>query len=252
MSASDIQHALQLLQQGDISNARGVLERLVGKIPVYVAAQVALAKVYELEGRWDDAYEAWVRSSELLPTNTIIVEGLQRASLRRSSEYATRAYTETSVAADTVEVDAPPAEIGTETAVEKAEFEAPTVEVVLPEETPVVEVATDEITIDPPSPESRSAAVPEESSVDTSDLDTLIDQLDDARIVPREDFDSIPEPNLEPNTGTLASETLAKIFESQSQYGEAARVYDQLAIQQPDKATDFQAKAEKLRKQTKG
>lgn len=256
MPSSEIQHALQLLQQGETANARGVLERLVGRIPVYVAAHVALAKVYELEVRWGDAYETWVRASELLPTNSIISEGLRRVSLKRGSELAHSEFVSSVPVSDSpgfesVVVEPPPKLVETEV------FEIPEPQVQVQQEIevehkPEPEVVPDAISVEKRQVDARPSAVPEETSVDTSDLDSLIEQLDDAKIVPRDDFDEIPEPNLDSNVGDIASETLAKIFESQSQFSEAARIYEQLAVQQPDKASTFTARAEELRQQKKG
>lgn len=257
MTTSDIQNALQLVQDGEIAQARGVLERLVGRIPVYAAAHVALAKVYEIERRWGDAYETWVRASELLPTNDIISEGLRRVSLKRGSEMAHSEYISSVPVSDSPGFESVVAEPAPKL-VETEVFDLPDVDqkkVETPQEPELVQPpASDlgDISIEKPSEDARPAAVPEEANVDTSDLDLLIEQLDDAKIVPREDDEQIPEPNLESNVDNIASETLAKIFESQSQYSEAARIYEQLARQQPENAPAFVARARELRGLNKG
>lgn len=91
-----------------------------------------------------------------------------------------------------------------------------------------------------------SAAVPEGAQW-FDDLDSLITELESARIVPKPDFESVPPPDLEDNIEDMVSETLARIYASQKQYEEAARVYEQLAQQQPEEAETFMAKAEEMR-----
>lgn len=93
-----------------------------------------------------------------------------------------------------------------------------------------------------------SAAVPEGAQW-FDDLDSLITELESARIVPKPDFESVPPPDLKDNIEDMVSETLARIYASQKQYEEAARVYEQLAEQQPEEAEAFLAKAEEMRNQ---
>lgn len=82
---------------------------------------------------------------------------------------------------------------------------------------------------------------------DLEDLDRLIDQLQSARIVPNPDFESIPEVDLEDESENMVSETLARIYAAQSQYEEAARVFEQLAQQQPERRKEFLQKADEMR-----
>lgn len=79
------------------------------------------------------------------------------------------------------------------------------------------------------------------------DLDSLITELESARIVPKPDFESIPSPALDDDIEDVVSETLARIYASQKQYEEAARVYEQLAEQQPEQAPSFLEKAAEMR-----
>jgi hypothetical protein len=101
-----------------------------------------------------------------------------------------------------------------------------------------------------------AAAVQEErqaspflSSEAEEDLDRLIDELGSARIVPQPDLDDLPPPELDDDIDDMVSETLARIYASQEQYGEAARVYEQLARQQPDQADRLLAEAAAMRAQ---
>lgn len=82
---------------------------------------------------------------------------------------------------------------------------------------------------------------------DDDDLDSLIDRLESARIVPGPDLDALPPPDLDDEIEDMVSETLARIYASQGQYHEAARVYEQLAIQHPDRSLEFLQSAADMR-----
>lgn len=79
------------------------------------------------------------------------------------------------------------------------------------------------------------------------DLDALIESLEGARIRPRPDLDDIPPPDLNDDIEDVVSETLARIYAGQRKYEEAARVYEKLAAQQPERATEFTEKAALIR-----
>ncbi len=79
------------------------------------------------------------------------------------------------------------------------------------------------------------------------DLDRLIGELESARIVPVEDPSTIPAPDLSDDIEDVVSETLARIYATQKQFSEAARVYDRLALENPDRAKEFEAKASEMR-----
>ncbi len=79
------------------------------------------------------------------------------------------------------------------------------------------------------------------------ELDRLIDELESAKIVPAEDPGSVPEPDLSVDIDDVVSETLARIYATQSQYSEAARVYDRLALENPDRADEYETKASEMR-----
>ena len=88
-----------------------------------------------------------------------------------------------------------------------------------------------------------------EAPRDDFELDRLIDELQAARIVPRPDLDAMPAPDLSSDIEDVVSETLARIYATQKQFGEAARVYDRLAIENPDRAGEFEDKAAEMRRQ---
>ncbi|MBT8401878.1 MAG: hypothetical protein KJO98_15490, partial [Rhodothermia bacterium] len=66
--------------------------------------------------------------------------------------------------------------------------------------------------------------------------------------VPRPDLDTVPEPDLTSDIEDVVSETLARIYATQKQYGEAARVYERLALENPDRAGEFEDKAADMRR----
>jgi thioredoxin-like negative regulator of GroEL len=49
----------------------------------------------------------------------------------------------------------------------------------------------------------------------------------------------------------MVSRTLAEIYTNQRQYDEAARVYEQLALQEPENAREFMRKAAEMRRKAK-
>lgn len=79
------------------------------------------------------------------------------------------------------------------------------------------------------------------------DLDRLIGELESARIVPAQDPSSIPPPDLSDDIDDVVSETLARIYATQNQFSEAARVYERLALENPDRAEEYQTKASEMR-----
>ncbi|GIV61478.1 MAG: hypothetical protein KatS3mg044_0344 [Rhodothermaceae bacterium] len=86
---------------------------------------------------------------------------------------------------------------------------------------------------------------------DFEDLDRLISELEQARIVPAPDLEAIPAPELEDDIDDMVSETLARIYAAQNQYEEAARVYEQLASQEPERATEYLQKATQMRRKAR-
>lgn len=80
-----------------------------------------------------------------------------------------------------------------------------------------------------------------------ANLDQLIRQLEGARIVPDPDFDAIDFEVPEDEDEAFVSETLARIYAAQHQYDEAAQVYELLAEQQPERASEFLSRAQEMR-----
>ena len=102
-----------------------------------------------------------------------------------------------------------------------------------------------------PPPLAHLATDPESIAEDL-ELDELIHELETARIVPRPEHEIIEAPVLEADIDDMVSETLARIYEGQKQFGEAARVYEKLAAMQPDRASHFKQRATELRARAEG
>lgn len=95
--------------------------------------------------------------------------------------------------------------------------------------------------------ETLTSDLADKKSGGLDDLDSLIVELESARIVPRPDDDPAPAPDLNSNVDGMVSETLAKIYAAQSQYKESARIFETLAIMHPDRADEFISKAAEMR-----
>ena len=88
--------------------------------------------------------------------------------------------------------------------------------------------------------EEEPEEAPAPQREDLEDLERLINELESARIVPQPELDDdLPPPDLDDDIEGMVSETLARIYASQKQYREAARIYEQLALQHPDEEERF-------------
>ena len=97
---------------------------------------------------------------------------------------------------------------------------------------------------------SRAVEAAEKSLKDDEpyqELDDLIHELENARIVPDPEVQPVEVARLEPDVDEVASETLAKIYANQKFFEEAARVYEKLAVQQADRRDEFLEKAAAIR-----
>ena len=99
-----------------------------------------------------------------------------------------------------------------------------------------------------PEPEIHDATeLPDDSGLD-SDLDALIRDLEHApRITPDPEFSGPSAIANEDEGEEIASETLAKIYAAQGQFGRAADIYDRLARQRPDRAAEMESLAAEMR-----
>lgn len=101
----------------------------------------------------------------------------------------------------------------------------------------------------PSADKDKTPAAPATNRID--DLDHLIEELESARINPDPDPDSAQTPDLEDDIDDMVSETLARIYASQDQYEEAARVYLRLADQYPAQEQEYLQQAAEMRERAR-
>lgn len=88
----------------------------------------------------------------------------------------------------------------------------------------------------------------DDSASNTLELDTLAKNLEGAKIGPAGSKPNVAEGDFsEVNQPQIATETLAKIYEEQDAFGEAIRIYELLAEQEPERNEYFESKIEKLK-----
>ncbi len=203
MAFASLQEPIAQLERGEAAAAVRALEKRLERTPLHVTACVLLARAYEAEARWPEAYRAWQRAYFLVPSSSVVAEGLHRTGERALATPSPEARGRSA---------SPPEDHAAPEAVPEA----------------------------PPSPPVFSDEAPD-------DLDSLISELEGARITPRPDLDDLPAPDLDDDLDDLVSETLARIYAAQEQYADAARVYDRLAEQDPARAAEHREKAAAMR-----
>lgn len=88
-----------------------------------------------------------------------------------------------------------------------------------------------------------------EDEEDVEDLDTLIRELEGARIAPEPEMGSSERTSEEAEPDDeeeVVSETLARIYERQKEFGAAAEAYRELAEEHPDRSDEFLEKAREM------
>lgn len=230
-----IQDAARHLASSQPDEAIAVLERLIVDFPCYVTAHVLLGKAYEACGRTSEALEAWHRSYFLMPGSPLIVR--ERMRLLRGSHPD----------ADGASDDAPEPDEAPVGASEARHAEAGAVGA--HEEVNGVEQESDTFDVDEVYSAEAGEAEEEGPPGEPDDLDTLIYQLEHAPpIRPDVQFDEEREPLDDEEDDEMVSETLALIYEKQKQYGAAARAYERLAGDRPERATELLSKAAEMRR----
>jgi len=282
MPLIDIQDAISLLEQGKYKEAIPLLEHVTRRMPVYVTAHVLLARALEVENDLPRALKVWQRAHFLMPNSPVTSEGIKRvvakSSLPRQSAVPltpedeldtpkpskqqpvtahdadsspTEMANEPPVAeyqslADAIELPPAPVHPSDEDLKHEVEEKSPKTTVSLEPPVPLPIPPLNDKPDDSPDAEDPPP-VPSSPSTQFEDLDRLIEELESARITPIPDFERIPTPDLEDDIDDVVSETLAHIYASQKNYDEAARVYDLLATQHPDRASEFRQKASENR-----
>ena len=88
MPASDLQRALDLLEQGRTSDAIDLLTQRVQAVPAHAAAHVVLARAHEAAGHTAAALRAWEQAAFLMPTSPVAAAGKRRALQRLDGAFA--------------------------------------------------------------------------------------------------------------------------------------------------------------------
>jgi len=253
MATSVIQDALALLRDQSVPQAIDRLEAAVVETPAYPAAYVLLARAYESRNEWDAARSAWDQAFVLMPHSPTVQQGRHRIRTRIRQQRR----------AD----DAPPASAAPEPAAPESDSASPPADergVAAPDDTPpslsMDEGPTDLETLRAQTeqsarqqhaasaPSADDLSSPSDAVNDLDDnLDRLIEELQSARIQPDPDIDDLPTPDLDDDIEDMVSETLARIYASQGAYHEAARVYVQLAAQEPDRSEELLREASRMR-----
>jgi tetratricopeptide (TPR) repeat protein len=225
MPLPDIGETIRLIELGRTAEVTPGLENLARSFPASVTVHVLLARALEAEGVLDRALAEWQLAAVLMPNSPMVSEGLERC-VRAAAKAATGAS---------------PGRL-----VFDAGMKARS------EQSIALRLAGKTVAA-PSTPSRRPSTVKLEAEARTSpgeefeDLDRLIADLESARITPDPDLTSVPPPDLEDEIDDMVSETLARIYASQRQYDEAARVYELLAAQQPRRAKEFMSKASEMR-----
>jgi tetratricopeptide (TPR) repeat protein len=252
-SAAGIQDAARHLAEGRPAAAVDVLERLVADFPAYVTAHVLLAKAYEASRRSAEALEAWHHAYFLMPGSPLVVR--ERTRLLRTAPI--EGQPDDTATGDAAPEDRAPdeaaSEEGDEASLEEWDESSPEMEdATSPPEEAAITYISEEPLVGSDEPSAEPEAAMDETATgpgamdEADDLDSLIHQLENApRIRPDPDFrdEGIEE---EGDEEGMVSETLARIYATQKQYAAAARAYEQLAEEHPERADEFEAKAAEM------
>lgn len=224
-SVYDIQSPLELIKKGKAAEAIPMLEFISKQMPSHVSCHVLLAQAYAEEERWQEALSSWQNASFLMPNSPAIRKGFREVLNILSKQ---------------------------------------TIKLIATTPEPVVEEKSSDSVLEKDAkssgdykpknifshkvPPPLQHLAPDESAIgEDLELDDLISELESARIIPKPESEIIEAPVLEADIDDMVSETLARIYEGQKQFDEAARVYEKLATMQPDRADDFEQKANELR-----
>ncbi len=259
MPVPPIQDVLDLLQQKEVTAAIDLLEQTVEEVPTHLPAHVILARAYEAKGQWNRALQAWEQAHFLLPNSPVAQQGKRRVLQRiqeteasietQASSSPTRSGSKhtTDSTADSASKP-PPDPVGID------ESEGPSnLEELRQQTEEESKQGRRQSELDTANSPSDRSATPEDQveqfqdAAPDSDLDQLIDELESAHIEPEPEMEEVSTPDLDDDADDLVSETLARIHAAQEQYGEAARIYRQLATQEPDRSQEFLERAAEMR-----
>lgn len=263
MAASVIQDALNLLRNQSVTEAIDCLEAAVVETPAYPAAYVLLARAYEARTNWGAARSAWDQAYVLMPHSPTVQDGRARVrSLIREQRRAEASAASSSAgsSAEAPDPDAPQDADAPPAAPPNEPSEAPDDEVLPslsmddgPTDLEALRAQTDQDAQDHAAAAFDSETPSSAEALDQidDDLDALIEELQSARIRPDPNIDDLPPDELDDNIDDMVSETLARIYASQGAYHEAARVYVQLAAQEPERSEERLRDASTMRQKAR-
>lgn len=255
MAASVIQDALALLRDQSVDAAIDCLEEAVVDTPAYPAAYVLLARAYESCTDWGAARSAWDQAFVLMPHSPTVRNGRTRVRTHLREERRARQGDEPAPGSPSGS-----AERTRDAAAGGAEREAedasgPALPSLSMDEGPADLDALRAQTDEAARAQAASAASKEEAadaleSLD-DDLDALIEELQSARIHPDPNIEELDPEELDDDIDDMVSETLARIYAAQGAYHEAARVYVQLAMQEPEASEERLRSASEMRQKAR-
>lgn len=251
MPILDIPEVLGRIERGEAAEVVPALSHYIELVPSSVTAHILLARAFEAEQQWRSALSAWHEAHFLMPNSPVIIHGIQRCAqaIKETSSHEQASTTlegppdRDIVAAPEAEriSGSPPSFMDEGTGREEEDF----VDVSgRAGPTPAGQQTSDRVEY----PDTSEGIPPGPAETDEyTDLDRLIKHLESAKIVPGKEEETYPDPELDEEIDDMVSETLARIFAAQEQYGEAARVYELLAQQHPEQAGEFRKKALEMR-----
>lgn len=245
MQIPDIRNAIHRLNEGSPEDARVVLQRMLDEMPDHAAARVLMARSYEAESRWASAALHWTVAARLCPGLAHVQSAAAEATLRAALD------SDAAMAMPVMPFMPEPAETPPAAETPLAS-EAPPETDLPPTEEEAVHPSMSEMSAPPTdtvdwTEEAKPASAQPASASNYEDLDHLIEELEDARIVPDPDVDALPDDELQDDIDDVVSETLAKIYANQKYFVEAAEVYEKLADRKPDRRDEFLQRAEEMR-----
>lgn len=279
MAVPDLQDALDCLQKKEVDEAIALLRKKIDELPAHLTAHVLLARAFETKKDWTRALTCWENAHFLMPNSPVAREGKERV-LEKMDQRADAS------ASDTPE-EAPLEGSAAESASSEVSESEPSSEVSTGDDSPPAG-ARDR----PPSPSAEGPSSLDElrkqteeesrrqsshgedtetqraagsSSGDSTeerledlegqangDLDRLIEELESARIEPDPNVEEVDPADVSSETEDLVSETLARIYEAQNEFRQAAQIYVKLASQEPDQARSYLERAAEMREKAEG
>lgn len=232
MSLPDLVELAGRLDEGAIEPVVRELESITERVPGFAVAHLLLARAYRLRGDRERALEALSRCWFWLGDAPGIRE--EYLALARSEEIGRAEGSDDSAQPEGSDESAQPeedADPGAEPPVPAGDR---------PEE---LEADLQERFGDPDEVE------------DVEDLDTLIRELEGARISPEPDVGSTGDPaedeEADEKGGEVVSETLARIYERQKEYAAAAEAYRELSEEHPDRSEEFREKSKEMERRAR-